>query len=176
MFSAGAIAADNTDGPGLAQSLAQALPRPVAGRRAVVVGAGGSARSAVWALRDAGAEVMVYNRSPARAEALCADLGGIPVTEIPPGEVLVNCTAVGLHGESLFEAMPLRRETLTSYGCVVDFVYAPGGTALIAAAREVGVATVTGLELLIAQGALAFELFTGQPASLAAMRDAVGTG
>ena len=57
---------------------------------------------------------------------------------------------------------------------MVDFVYAPGGTALIRAARQQGLPTVDGLELLVGQGALSFEQFTGRPAPTEAMRAAAG--
>ena len=71
----GQILADNTDAPGMVA----ALPIPVAGRTALVLGAGGSARAAVWALLDAGArEVRVWNRTPERARELAADLGATP--------------------------------------------------------------------------------------------------
>jgi shikimate dehydrogenase len=169
----GTIAADNTDAP----ALIDALPRPVGGLRALVLGAGGSARAAVWALIDAGAaEVRVWNRTPERAEALCADLGGHPVTAAEPADLLVNCTTIGLDGAPTLEGLPLTPAGLGAYGCVADLVYVSGETALVAAARSAGVAVIGGLELLVGQGALSFELFTGQPAPRAAMRAAVGLG
>ena len=62
-----------------------------------MLGAGGSARAVVWALLDARArEVRVWNRTPARARELCADLGGTPVPAAEPADLLVNCTSVGL--------------------------------------------------------------------------------
>jgi shikimate dehydrogenase len=167
----GAIQADNTDAP----ALIEALPRPPRGLRALVLGAGGSARAAVWALGDAGAaEVKVWNRTPERAEALCAELGGTPVRSASPADVLVNCTAVGLDGSPSLDGLPLGAGDLAGYGCVVDLVYAASTTALTAAATAAGVPTVDGLELLVGQGALSFELFTGVDAPRAAMRAAVG--
>ena len=72
----GAIVADNTDGP----ALLEALPQPPAGMTALVLGAGGSARAAVWALLSAGAdEVRVWNRHPGRAKELSDQLGARPV-------------------------------------------------------------------------------------------------
>jgi shikimate dehydrogenase len=169
----GAIIADNTDAP----ALIEALPRSPAGLRALVLGAGGSARAAVWALGDAGAaEVNVWNRTPGRAEALCAELGGTPVRSASPADVLVNCTAVGLDGSSSLDGLPLSAADLDGYGCVVDLVYGAATTALIAAATAAGVPTVDGLELLVGQGALSFELFTGVEAPRAAMRAAAGLG
>ncbi len=169
----GRIAAENTDAP----ALLAALPRPARSASALVLGAGGSARAAVWALLDAGArDVQVWNRSPARAEALCRELGGTPVRQVGPADLLVNCTAVGLDGSASLEGLPVGPAQLTDYGCVADLVYARDPTALITAARDRGVPSVEGLELLVAQGALSFELFTGHPAPQAAMRTAAGLG
>lgn len=163
------IAADNTDAP----ALIEALPRPVAGETVLVLGAGGSARAAVWALLDAGAaEVRVWNRTPERARRLCAELGATAVDRAAPAGVLVNCTSIGLDGASGFEALPIEPGEISDFGCVVDFVYGCAPTELGRAAAERGVPTVDGLELLIGQGALSFERFTG----LAAPRDAMRTG
>jgi shikimate dehydrogenase len=166
----GAIVADNTDAP----ALLGALPVAVAGRSALVLGAGGSARAAVWALRHGGAEVRIWNRTRERADRLAAQLGASVAVAAQPADVLVNCTAVGLDGALSLQGLPVPADRLAEFGCVVDLVYADGGTGLIRAARERGVPAVDGLELLVAQGALSFELFTGRQASLAAMRGAVG--
>jgi shikimate dehydrogenase len=164
-----AIAADNTDAP----ALISALPVHPAGATALVLGAGGSARAAVWALRDAGAaEVRVWNRTPDRARGLAAELGVVAVAEAAPADVLVNCTSLGLDGGDPFAGLPLDRDRLDRYRCVVDFVYHGAETALLAAARAAGAATVDGLELLVRQGALSFEQFTGRPADVEAMRAA----
>jgi shikimate dehydrogenase len=168
----GRVWADNTDAPGLLAS----LPWPVAGRSALVLGAGGVARAAVWALRDAGAEVHVWNRTGARAEQLGADLGATAVSRAEPADLLVHCTSLGLRGELGLEGLPLGESDLRAYETVVDFVYRPGGTALIDAARRLRIPTVDGLQLLLAQGALSFELFTGTPAPLEQMRAALGSG
>jgi shikimate dehydrogenase len=167
----GQIAAENTD----AAALVEALPRSVRGASALILGAGGSARAAVWALTDAGAgEVRVWNRTPRRGQALGAELGAVPVTAAQSADILVNCTAVGLDGSPSLDGLPLAADELSHYGCVVDLVYTTGTTALIAAARRAGVLTVDGLELLVGQGALSFELFTGVPAQRVVMRSAAG--
>jgi shikimate dehydrogenase len=169
------IVADNTDAP----ALVAALPFAIAGASALVLGAGGSARAAVWALLHAGARrVSVWNRSPERARALCEELGAVAVPPTPAAtaleaDLLVNCTSAGLDGGDPFHRLPVSADSLARYGWVVDLVYAAGGTALIAAARERGVTTVDGLELLVGQGALSFERFTGRPAPVDAMRAAV---
>ena len=168
----GAIDADNTDAP----ALIDALPFAAAGGTSLVLGAGGSARAAVWALLDAGArEVRVWNRNPGRARRLCSELGGTPVEVAEPADVLVNCTPVGLYPAELTLAqLPLDADRLTGFGCVVDLVYRHGGTPLALAARARSIPVVDGLELLVAQGALSFERFTGRPAPVDAMRAAAG--
>jgi shikimate dehydrogenase len=171
VFEDGVIHADNTDAP----ALVEALPFSPAGRSAVVLGAGGSARAAVWALLDAGAaEVRVWNRTPARAHRLGEDLSAIPVADVGPADLLVNCTSIGLDVSNLaFKQLPLTADELVRYDCVVDFVYRDPGTELVQAARERGVPVVDGIELLVRQGALSFERFTGHSAAVDAMRAAV---
>src|SRR5204862_3824371 len=118
-FSAdGAIVAENTDAPGLIAALDVSLR----GMSALVLGAGGSARAAVWALLSAGArEVLVWNRTPERAAALSAELGARHVAEAEPADVLVNCTPVGLDGsEASFKELPLGVDGLDSYCALVD--------------------------------------------------------
>ena len=166
----GAIHAQNTDAPGLIA----ALPESPRGRTALVLGAGGSARAAVWALREAGAaEVAVWNRTPERAAALAAEMGAVHAASITPSHFLVNCTAAGLdERSSQFKTLPLNADSIDEYACVVDLVYGTAPTELIQAATRQGCATVDGLEVLVHQGALSFTAWTGQPAPLEAMRDA----
>jgi shikimate dehydrogenase len=170
-FADGRILADNTDAPGVVA----ALPEPPAGRRALVLGAGGSARGVVWGLRDAGAtEVLVWNRTPERARRLARELGARAVERAEPADLLVNCTAAGLHetGDDPFKDLPLSADDLPGYSCVMDLVYGSRDTALIAAARRRGVTVVDGLEVLVRQGALSFARWTGRPAPVDAMRAA----
>ncbi len=166
----GAIRADNTDAP----ALIAALPFSPAGRTALVLGAGGSARAAVWGLLAAGAaEVRVWNRNPGRARALAAELGGIAVEHAEPADLLLNCTPVGMDGDRAgLKQLPIRTDEISVYTCVVDFVYSRAETPLIKAAKARGVAVVDGLDLLVGQGALSFEQFTGLPAPIEKMRAA----
>jgi shikimate dehydrogenase len=168
----GSVHAENTDAPGLISS----LPFDATGATALVLGAGGSARAAVWALLDAGAaSVLVWNRTPARAERLCTELGGVAVASAAPADLLINCTSSGLDAsDSTFKQLPLEADDLLRYRCVVDFVYSEEETELVREARDRSLEVVDGLELLIAQGALSFELFTGIPAPISAMRSALG--
>ncbi|HTU28328.1 MAG TPA: shikimate dehydrogenase [Solirubrobacteraceae bacterium] len=172
----GAIVADNTDAPALTETLA-VLPSPVASpRSALVLGAGGSARAALWALRDAGvADLAIWNRTAERAAALAAEFDALALTEAEaarPVELLVNCTAVELHGADPFAELPVTAAQLARCGALADYAYGPGETRLVAVARRAGVPVVDGLELLVAQGALAFERFTGRAAPRAVMRAA----
>jgi shikimate dehydrogenase len=165
----GRIHADNTDAPGLLD----ALPLDPAGRTAVVLGAGGSARAVVWALVQAGADVQVWNRTPERAQRLCAEIGG-RVVQTPPAaaDLLVNTTSVGLHGEDPFKALPLAVDAMDGYPCLVELVYGNGPTALVSAAQNAGATVVDGLEILVRQGARSFERWTGRAAPLDVLRAA----
>jgi shikimate dehydrogenase len=165
------IHADNTDAPGLLEALAPVCPP--AGRSALVLGAGGSARAAIWALRGAGARVSVWNRTPERARALAAELGVRAVSSPERTEIVVNCTSVGLYDpDATFKTLPLHADELDAGTCVVDMVYRDGGTKLLGEARSRGASVVDGLEILVAQGALSFERWTGTTAPRAAMREA----
>jgi shikimate dehydrogenase len=156
-FDDGRIEADNTDAPGLLAAL------PSKPRTALVLGAGGSARAAVHALRETGADVRVWNRTRARAEAL-----GVPVADAPvPADLLVNCTAVGLEDP---DESPVRD---IDWPTVVDLVYGDRETKLVRDARSTGATVVDGREILVQQGALSFTRWTGRPAPLDAMRAAV---
>jgi shikimate dehydrogenase len=167
----GAIAADNTDVPGLLE----ALPVDPAGMTAQVLGAGGAARAAVHALRRAGAaDVMVWNRTRERAERLVADLGGRVVDTPEPATLLVNCTSVGLsETDRAFKSMPVQADMWGVGSYVADMVYGPGGTPLLVEAERRGAVVVTGLEILVAQGAASFERWTDMTAPRQAMRAAV---
>ena len=169
----GAIAADNTDAPGFLDAIGGT--ERVAGRRALVLGAGGSARAIVWALLQAGAaDVAVWNRTPGRAAALAHDLGARALStagDAPAADLLVNCTSVGLHrGDAPFKELPLAADALGEYSTVVDMVYTPRGTALLAHARAAGCATVDGLEILARQGARSLAGWLGRPVPIDEMR------
>ena len=180
----GSVAAENTDAPGLLR----ALDVSVRGMSAQILGAGGSARGAAFALREAGArEVKVWNRTPARADALARELRVQPVAEPLAADLLLNCTSVGLASPatgsksgvepSATDAAELNQLGLTfdlvgEYSYVIDLVYGSAPTALLAAARHAGVRALDGLEVLVAQGALSFEIWTGRSAPLEVMRRA----
>ena len=183
--SGGKIEAENTDAAGFLTAL-DVDPR---GLSAQVLGAGGSARAVVWALRESGVKgVAIWNRTPARAQELAHELGVTAVEHPSAADVLVNCTSVGLMSESAGEegggssseaatdAKDLRQsasdtealnkleltfDQVGRYAHVVDLLYSSKATPLLAAARAHGVHAVDGREMLVAQGALSFELWTG---------------
>jgi shikimate dehydrogenase len=174
----GTIEAENTDAPGLIA----ALSRSVEGMSVQVLGAGGSARAAVWGLLYAGAvSVSVWNRTPEGAVELARDLGAQAVGAPVQADLLVNCTSVGLQ-RSASEAEALNQLGMTAdqvggYAYVVDLVYTgkpTRPTPLLAAARRHDVPVTGGLEVLVAQGALSFESWTARPAPLEAMRRGAG--
>jgi shikimate dehydrogenase len=163
-FEEGRVVAHNTDAGGLIDALGE----DVRGRSALVLGAGGAGRAAVWALREAGAEVAVWNRTPERARTLAeefdVDHAARPARAV---DVLVNATSLGLHGENL----PAELE-LEPAAAVADLVYGAEPTALCRWAEAAGARVVDGLEILVRQGARSHELWTGRPAPLDVMRRA----
>lgn len=182
-FRDGRIRAENTDAPGLIA----ALERPVSGARALVLGAGGSARAAAWALAGQGASVEVWNRTPERADELVRDLArSSPADRDAPllapvsfeqaasasHDLIVNCTAVGLAGEDPFAELPLDPERLGRKLTVVDFVYGPAETELVVVARRRKARVVDGIEILVRQGAESLRIWTGQEPPLDVMREA----
>ena len=169
-FEGDEIRAENTDAPGLLA----ALPESPGGKRALVLGAGGAARAAVWALLREGAAVDVWNRTPSRAERLSVELGCKPVEalDLRSYELLVNTTSVGLHGEDPFAELPFEAGQLEESHTVVDLVYGAGPTQLLTVALAAGATIVDGIEILVQQGALSLETWTGLPAPVDTMREA----
>jgi shikimate dehydrogenase len=169
-FADGEIRAHNTDADGFLA----ALPASPSGRRALVLGAGGAARAVVWALARENAEVEVWNRTAARAEAVCVELGGTPVAAPDQSgyELIVNTSAAGLEGEDPFLHLPLRADGFSPDQTMVDMVYGGAPSALLTAAATAGASVVDGLEILVQQGALSLEIWTGREPPLDIMRAA----
>jgi shikimate dehydrogenase len=169
----GRLAGENTDGGGFVDSVREAGHDP-AGRRCVVLGAGGAARAVVAALADAAAaDIAVVNRSQDRAvEAarLAAPVGRVgALDDVRSAHLVVNATSVGM-GED--RSLPCPAELLGPGQVVADLVYHPLETAWLAAGRARGAAGVDGLGMLVHQAARAFTLWTGVPAPVAVMRAA----
>ena len=158
------LIATNTDWLGALHALARETP--VEGKRAVVLGAGGTARALVYGLRDRGAEVHVLNRTRARAEALVRELGArsagaLEDLEALDAEILVNTTSVGLNEDrSPVPATALRAELV-----VLDVVYAPERTRLLEDARACGARTIGGKWMLVYQAVEQLRTWTAQLAA-----------
>lgn len=157
----GSLIGTNTDAAGFAAPIAGL---ELEGRPVAVVGAGGAARAVLFALAQMRAgPVTLYNRTPMKAAALLARFGlkgevkplGAP---LPPAALVVNTSALGMAGQPPLE---IDLSPLPEDAVVYDIVYAPLETDLLAAAHDRGLDTVDGLEMLIGQAALAFELFFG---------------
>jgi shikimate dehydrogenase len=163
----------NTDGEGFVAGLAHDGIE-VAGMRVGILGAGGAARAIIRAVHLAGAaEMVVVNRNPARA-AEAANLGGVVARAGHPAELsgvdlIVNATPVGMGGS---DALPVDPAVLEAGQIVVDTVYYPLVTPLLAAAAERGARPLNGLGMLVGQAAAAFEWWTGLEPPVEEMRRA----
>jgi shikimate dehydrogenase len=177
-FEDGRIHGDNTDVQGVRAAL-----RVVGadGARALVLGAGGAASAVLCALIDAGyARIDLRNRSYDRAEGLARRLDPSHslihlLAEQEPladrrSDVIVNATSVG-RADS--DGLPFDLHTTQRPGAILDVVYKVGGTALVNAARDAGIPAADGREMLIAQGAAAFECWWKRPAPIDVMRRAI---
>ena len=166
----GALVGHNTDGQGLVDLLREAGFDP-AGRRCLVLGAGGAARSAVFALGVAGAaSVGVWSRrnEAAAAAATLAGAAGAAVACDPSGyDLIVSATPVGMDPS---DPSPVPVGSIHAGQTVVDLAYAAGVTRLLATASAAGAVALDGTGPLLHQAARAFELWIGQPAPLEVMR------
>lgn len=173
--SGGRLRAESTDGPGCVDALLAAGCDP-AGKRCLVIGAGGAGRSVVLALARHGAsQIAVVNRDDGRAAAALALAGRIGVRRsvdaVVDTDIIINATPQGM-GDAT-DALPLDPERLSAGQVVNDLVYHPLETALLSAARARGLLTVDGLGMLLHQGARQFTLWTGEVAPVDEMRQAV---
>jgi shikimate dehydrogenase len=171
----GSLEGDNTDGAGLLMAL-EGAGVAVAGASIVLLGAGGAARAIAAALGDAGAaRVDVINRTTSRAEAAAALAGPAgrvgSWADVESADVVINATSVGMDPGG---GLPLDVALLSDRHVVVDAVYHPVLTPLLAAAAERGARPVDGVGMLVGQAAVAFERWTGERAPLQAMLAAAG--
>lgn len=165
-----------TDGPGFVDAM-EAAGHPVAGRRVLVVGAGGAARAVIAACASAGAaSVTVIGRTPPRVAAAAALAGGAgrvgDPSDVSASDIVVNATPVGMGGDP---RIPVDPELLGSHQVVVDLIYEPRRTPLLEAAAARGCPTVDGLGMLVHQAAHQFVRWTGRDAPLDVMLAAVGS-
>ena len=158
----GSLIGTNTDAAGFDAPLAEL---DLEGAPVIVIGAGGAARAVLFALARAKVgPVTILNRSPLKAMGLLATFGlkGDVValdSQLPPATLLVNASSLGMTGQP---PLDLDLSPLPEDAIVYDLVYAPLQTGLLKAAEARGLDTVDGLDMLIGQAALAFELFFGR--------------
>jgi shikimate dehydrogenase len=155
----------NTDVAGVRAAVADVGVEP-RGADVVILGAGGSARAAALALE--GAHLTFVARRPDEVDVPGRVMGWNDpdwAAKARTADLLVNATPLGRRDE-----MPLRPNALPREGAVIDLVYVTGGTPLVRKARSLGLRTADGWGILLAQGARSFEIWTGKPAPLDAMR------
>jgi shikimate dehydrogenase len=162
----------NTDGPGFLETLRLRGVQATQGD-VLLLGAGGSARAVAHALAGAGYRMRIHNRTRARAEELAWNLAGAAhvVDELDPARagLIVNTTSASLAGERLEIDWTRAEPGATAY----DLMYTNGLTPFLAEASAAGLGVLDGRDLLVAQGALAFEWWTGQEAPRDVMREAI---
>jgi shikimate dehydrogenase len=172
----GKVMGDNTDVEGFSRALTHFLGGPPEGCRVLLLGAGGAARAALVALLDDGVgEVRLLNRSVERARAVSRRIGGERVRVLAGPEeawdstfdLVVNATRLGL-GRT--DPLPFDLARLAGVGGVMDLVYGPRDTPFVEAAREAGIPATDGREMLVQQGAAAFERWWNVEAPVAEMR------
>ena len=166
----GHLVGSNTDVAGIRAAMDEVGLVDPRGAKAVVLGAGGSARAAAVALE--GAHLTFVTRHPATAGELPGHVIAWPdpswQEDVRSADLLLNATPLGRR-----EEMPLRPNTLPKDGAVIDLVYVAGGTPLVRKARSLGLRAADGWGVLVAQGARSFEIWTGKPAPVEAMREAL---
>ena len=182
---AGRKIGENTDGKGFLRGVRADAGMDPKGKRVVMLGAGGAARAIGTELVLAGAtDLLVVNRSPDRGTAMVADLrsatGGSVQFERWQGtyavprdcDLLVNATSIGLYPD--VDAMPPVDFSAAREGMLVaDAVFNPPETRLLATAKAHGLPTLDGLSMLVYQGVIAFEMWTGQSPDEGAMKAAL---
>ncbi len=162
----GCIVGYNTDASGAIDAL-RTVTTDMHGKTVLIIGAGGAARAVGFAVKQEGCHVTVANRSNRRGEALARDLDATfcPLRElgsISSADIIIQTTPVGMYPKVDDSVVP---ERILAEGMIVmDIVYNPLETRLIRTARARGCKTVSGIEMFVRQGAIQFELWTGQDA------------
>ena len=170
----GVTTGHNTDGEGFIRSLETETGTSVKGKTLLVLGTGGAARAVAMALAFKGAErIIICNRTEQKARDLSRDINEKvrPCSEVIPmapweiknaarqADVVINTTSVGMHPEE--DRMPLDGEAIPEGIVVCDIIYNPDKTKLLRVAESKGCKIVSGLGMLVYQGAEAFRLWTG---------------
>jgi 3-dehydroquinate dehydratase / shikimate dehydrogenase len=153
----------NTDVAGIIGPLEKRMS--LRGAKALVLGAGGAARAAVFGLRDKGADVFILNRTPETAQKLARQSGSKTIKKDALAktsfDVIINATPVGMAG---IKSVPLLEAKDLNTKLVFELVYNPLETPLLRLARQKSIPIITGIEMFVQQGARQFEIWTGKPA------------
>ncbi len=186
----GRLIGHNTDGAGYIKSLSLETGFKVHGKNVILLGAGGAARGIVSAIVDEGpAALTIANRTVEKAERLASDFmekAGIEIKTAPlekpallpyieEADILINSTSLGMGAKKPFNTLVLSLDKLPKEAIVSDIVYKPLDTALLKSARRAGLKVHKGLGMLIQQGALGFELWTGHAGPINVMTKAALT-
>jgi shikimate dehydrogenase len=179
----GRLIGHNTDGRGFLRSLKEGARFKPKGKRFLIVGSGGAARAVSFSLALAGADAIILHDIDARkARALARDLrdraganaeapGEEKVSELAAGaDCLINATPMGLKKS---DPLPIQKHHIRKNHLVCDLVYNPPETRLLKAAKSAGAGTLGGIGMLLYQGVIAFEIWTGRKAPVAVMKDAL---
>jgi shikimate dehydrogenase len=179
----GKLTGYNTDGSGAMIAL-QENGVDIEEKKMVLLGAGGAAKAIAYKAAQDVDELVILNRTEDKAKELTNMLSStfdakitsgtlsssVLKTELENADILINATSVGMHPD--VESSPVPCDLLHSKLCVMDIIYNPLTTKLLNDAKSVGATAVSGLEMLIYQGAVAFEIWTNCPAPVEVMRDA----
>ena len=150
----------NTDGAGFIHPLLKKFDS-LAGRRAAIIGAGGAARAAIWALRQQQAEVTIFARNVTKAqESFTVNCAPLECATFGDYDLVVNTTPLG--SGSYIDQSPVTSKQLNGVRIAYDLIYNPADTRFLREARKAGCDTIGGLEMLVAQAKLQFELWTGK--------------
>ena len=178
----GILEGHNTDVTGFLTSLMESADFEPKSIRALIFGAGGAARAAIFGLVDAGVEIIgIANRTIERGLALSQEVSGeIDVVVLPiagsglsdyasSANLIINCTSMGMKHSSAEGVSPLSAASISNSALVYDMVYTPSETPLLKEAHKAGAKVVGGIPMLVYQGAAAFELWTGRKAPVEVM-------
>ena len=177
----GVLTGHNTDTYGFVRSLKEKADFDPRGKSVLLLGAGGAARAAAYALAGEGVErLTIANRTVARAESLAEDVGSV-LGEIEAvslenvsgdADLIVNSTSVGMASGDGAGQTPIKAASIPRDALAYDMVYTPAETPFLRSAREAGARVLGGLWMLIYQGAAAFELWTRKEAPVDVMYQA----
>jgi shikimate dehydrogenase len=170
---AGRLFGFNSDSPGAMAALKDKTP--IEGTRVAVIGAGGAARALAHGIKANGGHLTIVNRSRDRGCRLAGEMAAdfCPLADFAGTgvDILINTTAVGMSPQTA--CMPVADSVLRPGMTVMDIVYNPLETMLIAKARQNGCTVVDGLSMFIHQGAIQFERWTGKKAPVQLMKQTV---